>query len=81
MASSVYNTSLAYTPARLNSSVRAMEGAISGYTVPVVTAVQSSSWKALYQLDHQVSLPAQSVLTLPALLASPPDQHYMLVLC
>ena len=56
VASSVYNTSLAYTPARLNSSVRAMEGAISDYTVPMVTAVQNSSWRALHQLDHQVRL-------------------------
>ena len=56
MASSVYNTSLAYTPARLNSSVRAMEGAISDYTVPMVNAVQNSSWRALHQLDHQVTL-------------------------
>ncbi|KAL3151964.1 hypothetical protein ABBQ32_001089 [Trebouxia sp. C0010 RCD-2024] len=54
LASSVYNTSLAYTPARLNSSVRAVEGVITEYTVPVVSAVQSSSWRALYQLDHQV---------------------------
>lgn len=63
MASSVYNTSLAYTPARLNSSVRAVEGAISNYTVPMVTAVQNGSWRALYQLDHQVRLPATPLLT------------------
>ena len=64
MASSVYNTSLAYTPARLNSSVRAMEGAISDYTVPMVTAVQNSSWRALHQLDHQVRLPATPLLAI-----------------
>ena len=61
LASSVYNTSLAYTPARLNSSVRAVEGVITEYTVPVVSAVQSSSWRALYQLDHQVWLPDNSL--------------------
>lgn len=69
MASSVYNTSLAYTPARLNSSVRAMEGTISDYTVPIAIAVQNSSWRALHQLDHQVRL-QHSCLRLPIVLAS-----------
>lgn len=73
VASSVYNTSLAYTPARLNSSVRAMEGAISDYTVPMVTAVQNSSWRALHQLDHQVRL--QQHLCTPIVLAYHWQQH------
>lgn len=65
MASSVYNTSLAYTPARLNASVRAMEGTISDYTVPMVTAVQNGSWRALHQLDDQVRLPATPLPAVP----------------
>ena len=56
LASSVYNTSLAYTPARVHSSVRAVEGVISDYTVPVVTAVQNNSRRALYQIDNQVQM-------------------------
>ena len=54
LAASVYNTSLAYTPASLNSSIRAVEQAVSDYSVPIATAVQDQSARALYQLDHQV---------------------------
>ncbi|DBB16509.1 TPA: hypothetical protein ACH3X3_014776 [Trebouxia sp. C0006] len=54
LASSVYNTSRAYTPARLNSSMQAMEDVISEYSSPMIMAVQDQSKRALYQIDHQV---------------------------
>lgn len=54
LASSVYITSRAYTPARLSPSVQAMEDVISSYSSPVIMAVQDQSKRALYQVDHQV---------------------------
>ena len=54
LASCVYSTSRAYTPARLSSSVRAVEDVVSSYGFPVVMAVQDQSKRALHQLDHQV---------------------------
>ncbi|DBA76813.1 TPA: hypothetical protein ACH3X2_008832 [Trebouxia sp. C0005] len=54
LASSVYSTSRAYTPARLNSSMQAMEDVISEYSSPMIMAVQDQSKRALYQIDHQV---------------------------
>ena len=55
LASSVYITSRAYTPARLSLSVQAMEDVISSYSSPVIMAVQDQSKRALYQIDHQAS--------------------------
>lgn len=54
LASSVYMTGRALTPARLDSGLRNVEETISGYSMPLVVAVQDQSLKALSQLDQQV---------------------------
>lgn len=55
LASCVYNTGLAYTPESVNTSIRAVEQAVTEYSCPIVTAVQDQSARALYHLDHQVT--------------------------
>ena len=63
LASSVYMTGRALAPASLDSGLRSVEDRISGYSMPLVMAVQDQSMKALSQLDQQVHILVQLLMT------------------
>ena len=64
LASSVYMTGRSLAPARLDSGLKTVEQTITGYSMPLVTAVQDQSLKALSQLDQQVCICSDVKITL-----------------
>ena len=81
LASSVYMTGRSLAPARLDSGLKTVEQTISGYSMPLVMAVQDQSMKALSQLDHQVCICSDIKLNLLGDVISSVDRvHAVLVI-